>query len=188
MQFRIAFRSQISDNWTRQWLFSSHLIQNEYQVMVPEMVSLPQEISFVDSPLSSEKAFGWTVPAYLWLPGSIRQGRRTVHPEVLLWSMWKYFLLFPQHSAYPWGPDTRRNNNGAIVFGYLLIGFIYPLVFKATLVDNCSFTVIRYENSSNTAHIFVHMDMFIDPRSLFHIQKYFHVCILAVGVITPINM
>ena len=37
------------------------------------------------------------------------------------------------------------------------------LVFPSTIVNNCSFTVIQYEDSGDTAKIFVHMDMCIDP-------------------------
>ena len=57
----------------------------------------------------------------------------------------------------------RRDNSGAVVFGHFLISFIDLLVFKATIVDNCCFTVIRYENSGNTTKIFVHMNMGINP-------------------------
>jgi len=37
------------------------------------------------------------------------------------------------------------------------------LVFPSTIVNNCSFAVIQYEDSGDTAKIFVHMDMCIDP-------------------------
>lgn len=43
------------------------------------------------------------------------------------------------------------------------IGIFNLLAFEATIVNNCSFTVIRYEYSGNAAKIFVHMDMGIDP-------------------------
>ena len=46
--------------------------------------------------------------------------------------------------------------------------------------NNCSFAVIRYENSGDTAKIFVYMDMCIDLWVLLHVQECFHVCILAV--------
>ena len=44
-----------------------------------------------------------------------------------------------------------------------LIGLIDLLVFPSAIMNNCSFAVIRYEDSGNTTKIFVHMDMCIDP-------------------------
>ena len=61
-----------------------------------------------------------------------------------------------------------------------LIGLIDLLVFPSAMMNNCSFAVIRYENSGDTAKIFVYMDMCIDLWVLLHVQECFHVCILAV--------
>lgn len=77
--------------------------------------------------------------------------------------------------------DTSRNDCSSIVFCHFLISLVELLIFKATIVNNCSFAVIRYENSSDTAKEFVHVDMCSNPRSCFHIQKSFHVGILVVG-------
>ena len=43
------------------------------------------------------------------------------------------------------------------------IGLIDLLVFPSAIMNNCSFAVIRYEDSGDTTKIFVHMDMCIDP-------------------------
>lgn len=67
------------------------------------------------------------------------------------------------------------------MFSHFLIGFIDLLVFPSTIVDNRCLAVIRHENPGDTAKVFVHMDRCIDPWLLLHIQKCFHVCILAVS-------
>ena len=69
----------------------------------------------------------------------------------------------------------------------ILLMILWHMFRDSTILFRMSFqpmvgntAVIRNQETGNTIKEFIHMDMCVDPESLFHIQKDFYICILPV--------